>query len=85
MPLVSIIDQVLRMNERSSFDRLAGSKCNPPGMPRSPSSSTGGVGRDLGRWGITQLVWQFVDCELQDIMQFVTAEVTGSKVLEEEE
>ena len=32
-----------------------------------------------GTWGgvgITQLVWQFADCELQDIMQFVTAEVT---------
>ena len=27
-------------------------------------------------WQFTQLVWQFADCELQDIMQFVTAEVT---------
>ena len=26
---------------------------------------------------MTQLVWQFADCELQDIMQFVTVEVTG--------
>jgi hypothetical protein len=34
--LLSIIDQLLRIGGRSSFDRLAGSKCNPPGMPRSP-------------------------------------------------
>jgi hypothetical protein len=31
----------------------------------------------LGAAGITQLVWQFAACELHDIMQFVTVEVTG--------
>ena len=30
--LLSIIDQLLRIGGRSSFDRLAGSKCNPPGL-----------------------------------------------------
>jgi hypothetical protein len=33
-----------------------------------------------GTWGgvgMTQRVWQFADCELQDIMQFVTVEVMG--------
>ena len=27
--------------------------------------------------GSTQLVWQFADCELQDIVQFATVDVTG--------
>ena len=40
-----IIDQLLRIVGRSSFDRLTGSKCTPRGMPRSPSSSTGGLQR----------------------------------------
>jgi len=34
----------------------------------------GGGTRGVGK---TQRVWQFADCELQDIMQFVTVEVTG--------
>jgi hypothetical protein len=36
-----------------------------------------GLGRGTRGVGRTQLVWQFADCELQDIMQFVTVEVTG--------
>jgi hypothetical protein len=32
-----------------------------------------------GGAGTTQLVWQFADCELHDIMQFVTVEVTGDE------
>ena len=34
----------------------------------------GGATRGVGK---TQRVWQFADCELQDIIQFVTVEVTG--------
>jgi hypothetical protein len=35
------------------------------------------AGTLVGAAGITQLVWQFAACELHDIMQFVTVEVTG--------
>jgi hypothetical protein len=31
----------------------------------------------VGAVGIKQPVWQFAACELHDIMQFVTVEVTG--------
>jgi hypothetical protein len=31
----------------------------------------------VGAAGMKQLVWQFAACELHDIMQFVTVEVTG--------
>src|SRR6516162_4769644 len=31
----------------------------------------------VGAAGMTQPVWQFAACELHDIMQFVTVEVTG--------
>ena len=34
----------------------------------------GGGTRGVGK---THRVWQFADCELQDIMQFVTVEVRG--------
>ena len=43
-------------------------------MGAGPSMGLGRGTRGVGR---TQLVWQFADCELQDIMQFVTVEVTG--------
>ena len=33
--------------------------------------------RDAIGAGMKQPVWQFADCELHDIMQFVTVEVTG--------
>ena len=36
-----------------------------------------GLGGGTGGAGKTQRVWQFADCELQVIMQFVTVEVTG--------
>jgi hypothetical protein len=36
-----------------------------------------GLAGATGSVGKTQRVWQFADCELQDIMQFVTVEVTG--------
>ena len=36
-----------------------------------------GLGGGTGGVGKTQRVWQFADCELQDIMQFVTVELTG--------
>jgi len=31
----------------------------------------------VGAAGMTQPVWQFAACELHDIMEFVTVEVTG--------
>ncbi len=36
-----------------------------------------GMGGATGCVGKTQRVLQFATCELQDIMQFVTVEVTG--------
>ena len=33
--------------------------------------------RDVVGAGMKQPVWQFAACELHDIMQFVTVEVTG--------